>query len=303
MSEEIHHEFRGGGDCQKTSHGPSLHSKFFAANLILRPGHPEANLLIGDIFAGRENNEEAVRAYRDVDPDAPLGWQARLRAAEALHAAERKEEAFELLRAMADERTDRTEPLVTLGNLLRRDQDYAEAEVAYSRALERIDGLERRYWPLLYSRGITYERTDRWPQAEADFLQALELEPEQPFVLNYLGYSWVEQGTNLEEAQEMLRRAVALRPNDGFIVDSLGWVYYRLGKYEAAIEHLEQAVELEPGDPVINDHLGDAYWKVGREREARFQWRRALSLDPEEEDAAAIEEKLEHGLRDESRTL
>lgn len=269
---------------------------------FLRPGHPEANLLVGDIFAGRGNDEEAVRAYRRVDLDVTLSWQARLRAAETLHGAERKEEAFELLRAMADERSDRTEPLVTLGNLLRRDQDYGEAEVAYSRALERIDALERRHWVLLYSRGITYERTDRWPEAEADFLKALELEPEQPFVLNYLGYSWVEQGANLEEAQDMLRRAVELRPNDGFIVDSLGWVYYRLGKLDAAIEQLEQAVELEPGDPVINDHLGDAYWRVGRQREARFQWKRALSLEPEEDDAALIEEKLEHGLRADETT-
>ena len=267
---------------------------------FVHPGYAEAGLLIGDIFAAQGNNEEAVRAYRGIDDggDSSLGWEARLRAAQALHALERQDDAFELLRAMADERPDRTEPLVALGNLLRRDEEYGPAETAYSRAIERIDELEPRHWPLLYSRGIAYERTKRWPQAEADFLKALELEPEQPFVLNYLGYSWVEQGMNLERAQDMLRRAVELRPNDGFIVDSLGWVYYRLGKYGEAVEQLEQAVELEPGDPVINDHLGDAYWRVGRKREAEFQWRRALTLEPEERDAVRIREKLERGLTD-----
>ncbi|HET6518247.1 MAG TPA: tetratricopeptide repeat protein, partial [Geminicoccaceae bacterium] len=193
---------------------------------FVRPGYPEAALLIGDIFADRENHEEAVQAYRTVgDGPSAYAWEARLRTARALHAMERKDDAYRLLREMADERPERTDALVELGNLLRRDESYEPAEVAYSRAIERIGDPERPDWPLLYSRGITYERTDRWPEAEADFLRALELEPEQPFVLNYLGYSWIEKGMHLDRAQDMIRRAVELRPNDGFIVDSLGWVY------------------------------------------------------------------------------
>ena len=147
-------------------------------------------------------------------------------------------------------------------------------------------------------RGIAHERTRRWPQAEADLLKALELEPDQPFVLNYLGYSWVDQGLNLDRAKEMLHRAVDLRPEDGYIVDSLGWAYYRLGENDKAVTYLERAVELQPGDPVLNDHLGDVYWRVGRTREARFQWQRALTFEPESDQVPLIQKKLANGLAD-----
>jgi Flp pilus assembly protein TadD len=149
---------------------------------------------------------------------------------------------------------------------------------------------------LFYQRGIAYERSDRWELAEDDFFRALELEPDQPLVLNYLGYSWVELRRNLDEAQEMIEKAVEQRPDDGYIVDSLGWVMYRLGNFEEAVKHLGRAVELRPVDPVINDHFGDALWMVGRRIEARFQWKRALSFEPEEEEAERIRDKLERGL-------
>ncbi len=262
----------------------------------LRPELAEANLLIGDIMAEQENYDAATQAYEAVPESSPLDYAARLRTARALYNLEQKEEAYDLLDRLAAANPGRTEALVQLGDLLRRDEAYDEAEQAYSRALERLDGRAREHWTLLYARGITYERTDRWSEAESDFLEALELEPEQPFVLNYLGYSWVDQGMRLDEAKEMLNRAVELRPNDGYIVDSLGWVHYRLGDYGTAVEQLERAVELEPGDPIINDHLGDAYWRVGREREARFQWQRALSLEPEDDEIAQIEQKLRSGL-------
>jgi Flp pilus assembly protein TadD len=218
--------------------------------------------------------------------------------ARALHGIEQREEAFALLGRLADAEPERLDALIQLGDLLRRDEDYGRAETAYSRAVERIHDPRADQWTLFYARGITYERTKRWPRAEEDFLYALELEPEQPFVLNYLGYSWVDMGMNLDRAKAMLERAVELRPDDGFIVDSLGWVHYRVGEYDAAVDSLERAVELEPGDPVINDHLGDAYWRVGREREARFQWERALSLEPEEDTVSGIREKLRTGLPD-----
>ena len=265
--------------------------------LFLRPDLGEAALLIGDVMTEQDNLDAAVEAYDSVAGDPVLGYLAQLRMARALHAMEEKERAYALLEDLADQRPERVEPLVQLGDLQRRGERYGEAESAYTRAIARL-GVppQREDWTLYYARGITYERTQRWSEAEADFLLALELEPEQPFVLNYLGYSWVDQGLHLDQAKDMLHRAVELRPSDGFIVDSLGWVYYRLGDYEAAVEQLEHAVELEPGDPVINDHLGDALWRVGRVREARFQWRRALSLEPEEDAVADIERKLEDGL-------
>ena len=264
--------------------------------LFAHPELSEAALLIGDMMAEQENYEAAIEAYRAVGPDSPLAFLADLRRARALHDMERQDEAFELLEELAAAAPERIDALVQLGDLLRRDDRFAESERAYSRAIERIGEPGPEHWTLFYARGITFERTNRWPEAEKDFLYALELEPEQPFVLNYLGYSWVDMGRYLDRAKGMLHRAVELRPDDGFIVDSLGWVHFRLGDYAAAVEQLERAVELEPGDPVINDHLGDAYWRVGRQREARYQWRRALTLEPEEDTVADIEEKLRQGL-------
>ncbi len=266
--------------------------------LYLEPKLAEGQILIGDTLASQQNLDAAIEAYDAIESESALSSAAVIRKAQSLHENEDKEAAFELLEGISDTDPERTDALIELGNLLRRDEQYERAEEAYTRAIERLDEPKTEHWTLYYSRGISFERTKRWPEAEADFLYALELQPEQPFVLNYLGYSWVDQGLNLDEAKDMLHRAVDARPDDGFIVDSLGWVYYRLKDYPKAVETLERAIVLQPGDPVINDHLGDAYWKVGREREAYFQWRRALSLDPEEDVIAKIKEKLKSGLDD-----
>lgn len=265
---------------------------------FLTPEDGEAWLLIASTALQRGHAEEALRALDQVPAGSPASWQAGLTRARALQDLDRGEEAVRLLEAMAEEAPERSDALIALGDYLRGKERFAEAADAYSRALERIGEPEQRHWRLLYARGICFERTKRWPQAEADLLKALELEPDQPFVLNYLGYSWVDQGLNLDRAKEMLHKAVDLRPEDGFIVDSLGWAYYRLGEHEKAVTYLERAVELEPGDPVINDHLGDAYWRVGRTREARFQWERALTFKPEPDALAQIQEKLQKGLPD-----
>jgi Flp pilus assembly protein TadD len=209
---------------------------------------------------------------------------------------ERFEDAEAMLRKIVAEHPDDPDPLDELGDILRRREKFAEAVEAYDQAVARIGPLQPRHWRLLYARGIALERSKQWPRAEADFLQALTFEPDQPLVLNYLGYSWVEQGQNLDKAEAMIRKAVELRPNDGYIVDSLGWVLFRLGRHDEAVVHLERAVELKPEDPVINDHLGDAYWAVGRQREARYQWMTALASKPEPELKTAIEQKLEGGL-------
>jgi tetratricopeptide (TPR) repeat protein len=269
--------------------------------LFARRDLAEASLLIGDMMAEQANLQASIEAYKAVAPDSPLSYLANLRQARALHDLEHKDEAFALLEELAAASPERIDALVQLGDLHRHDENYEAAEDAYSRALARIGEPRREHWTLLYARGIAYERTKRWPEAEADFLKALELEPEQPFVLNYLGYSWVDMGMHLDRAQAMLNRAVALRPDDGYIVDSLGWVYFRIGEYEKAVQRLERAVELEPGDPVINDHLGDAYWRVGRHREARYQWQRVLTLDPEDDVIADVEQKLRSGLPNSAR--
>jgi len=159
---------------------------------------------------------------------------------------------------------------------------------------------DRSYWTLFYFRGICFERSKQWPKAEADFKKALELFPEQPMVLNYLGYSWVDKGINLDEAFKMLGRAVDPRATDGYIVDSLGWAHYKLGHYSEAVQELEKAIELKPADPVVNDHLGDAYWRVNRKIEAHFQWNHARDMDPEPEDKPNILKKIESGLPDDA---
>ncbi|MFY7781909.1 MAG: tetratricopeptide repeat protein, partial [Tagaea sp.] len=192
---------------------------------------------------------------------------------------------------------DRIDALTTMGNFLRVAERYAESAVAYGRALERIGAApERRHWSVFYARGIAFERAKNWPEAERHFKRALELQPEQPDVLNYLAYTWVDRGENLIEAERMLRRAVEQRPNSGHIVDSLGWAFFRLGRYEEAVPLLERAVELLPEDAVILDHLGDGYWRVGRRREAAFQWERALRHKPDAELKRDIEKKLRDGM-------
>lgn len=182
--------------------------------------------------------------------------------------------------------------------MLRSRKEYKEAVGIYTKAIALIKEPTRRNWSVFYFRGICEERAKDWPSAEKDLQKALELYPDQPAVLNYLGYSWVEQGINLDKAIKMIRRAVELQPNDGYIVDSLGWAQYKLGHYQEASDALERAIELKPEDPVINDHLGDIYWKVGRELEARFQWRHARDNNPEPEDLVRIEDKLKNGLKD-----
>ena len=201
-----------------------------------------------------------------------------------------------MLRRMATERRERTDALTTLGDLFRREKRFPESVEAYDAAIDRIGTIGPQHWRLLFSRGIALERSKNWPRAEKDLLAAIELSPDEPYLLNYLGYSWVDQGIKLDDARRMIERAVELEPQSGAIVDSLGWALYRMGDYAGAVEKLERAAELEPLDPTVNDHLGDAYWRVGRRNEAAFQWRRALNLDPEPDQVGIIEGKIARGL-------
>ncbi len=264
--------------------------------LYLKPNFPALQLVVAELLENSDRLVDANRVYQSIERASPLSWIARLAAARNLDSLNQFDKSAALLRVMAKERPKAPEPLIQLGDELRRLDRYAEAVESYDEAVARIGSIDRSYWRLLYARGIALERMKAWDRAEADFLKALELEPDQPFVLNYLGYSWVEQGKHLARAEEMLVRAAELRPNDGYIVDSLGWVLYRLGRYDDAVEKLERAVELKPEDPVINDHLGDVYWAAGRQREARFQWRASLARDPEPDLRAALERKLSEGL-------
>jgi tetratricopeptide (TPR) repeat protein len=272
---------------------------FFAhMGLYLRPDFPVMQILLGNLLQIDGQLENANVVFRAIDASSPHSWPARLNAAENLNDLESTDEAARILNAMAEEEPELADSLIRLGDIMRARERFVEAETAYDRAFKRIGTLQPHHWTLLYARGIVLERTKQWNRAEADFLKALELNPDQPFVLNYLGYSWVDQGRHLDRAKGMIQKAVDLRPNDGYIVDSLGWAYFRLGEFANSVKEMERAVELKPEDPVLNDHLGDAFWRVGRKLEARYQWNRVLILKPKNGLRVQIVEKLANGLPD-----
>jgi tetratricopeptide (TPR) repeat protein len=283
--------------------GRPLNAIFYTRlGLHVAPDYDAGWLALGRLLLDEEGPDAAVAAFERVDEGSPWHRTARIEMAEAMADGGRVDTAAAVLRGLADGDPEDARPLVVLGDMLRRVERWEEAVAAYDAAFARMAEMSEAaaeaqgLWRLHYAHGIALERSRLWPRAERALQRALELQPDQPFVLNYLGYSWVDQGLHLEQAKAMLHKAVELRPEDGFIVDSLGWAYYRLGQFDKAVTYLERAVGLEPGDPVINDHLGDAYWRVGREREARYQWERALTLDPEADEIPEIEAKLEAGL-------
>nr|WP_217359958.1 tetratricopeptide repeat protein [Ruegeria arenilitoris] len=268
---------------------------------FLRPDHIDAILLSAELLEQLSQNDLAAEAYRKVPTDSSDFHAAELGRAEILAQSGKPDAAIEVLENLAARQPNLPSVHVALADLQRRQENYAAAVTSYDRAIELTETGSGGNWFLHYARGICHERLKAWDKAEADFRRALELNPDQPQVLNYLGYSLVERQEKLEEALDMIERAVAIQPDSGYIVDSLGWVLFRLGRYDEAVEHMERAVELMAVDPVVNDHLGDVYWAVGRTREADFQWRRALSfIDPEDTDGEAdpdrIRRKLEVGL-------
>lgn len=266
--------------------------------LFLRQDFNRAHYLLGEIETSDQRLEAALEASRGVSQASPLYLDSRIRAGFVLSALERSDEGVGLLTALIEDYPDEPRLNHAIANILRDQENYADAARYYSKALGMIGEPEREHWIYYYGRGISYERMKQWSKAEVDLQKALELNPGQASVMNYLGYSWVDQNMHLEEAMDLIREAVRREPNNGYYVDSLGWANYKLGQYNLAVEHLEKAVELRPEDPILNDHLGDAYWRVGRKREARFQWSHTLSLEPEPEDRREIEEKLADGLKD-----
>jgi tetratricopeptide (TPR) repeat protein len=272
--------------------------------LELAPASDNARLLAAELLEGMNLHDRAIAQLNAVDAASPLQWRARMRAAGVLAESGKVDDAVKALQAMVAERPERLDAAAALGDVLRGKERFAEAAKAYDTAVERLRKVEDRHWALYYARGIALERIKAWPRAEADFRRALSMLPatdeqrrrSRAFVLNYLGYSWIDQGLNLDEGLKLLMEAVELVPNDGAITDSLGWAYYRLGKYEDAVVLLEKAVQLKADDATIIEHLGDAYWHTGRRREASFQWERALRQKPEPDRVTPLNRKLAEGL-------
>ena len=280
--------------------GEDLGLVYLQLSLHLAPVHPLALLSLADLYESLKKPELAIKVYERIPAASPLHRNAAIQMAANLDALDRGDEAQKHLDALVKQHPDDLEAIMALGNVLRGHKKFAECADVYSKGIATIAKPDKANWTLFYFRGICYERSKQWPKAEADLKLALELFPEQPHVLNYLGYSWVDQGANLDEGMAMIKKAVQQRPDDGYIVDSLGWAYYRIGNYEEATKQLERAIELKPEDPTINDHLGDAYWRIGRTLEAKFQWAHARDLKPDPEDLPKIEAKLKDGLPDET---
>ncbi len=264
--------------------------------LYLRPDLALANLLLADRFEALGKYDDAVAIYRQIDKSSPYYRMAATQAAVNESRLDKKSAAVADLRSLAQAFPNDSENWIALGDAYRDQNNYDAAIEAYDHAEKAIGTPDKRDWPLFYARAMAEDGAKHWDKAEVDINTALKLSPEQPELLNYLGYSWVDRNQHIAEALAMLEKARQLRPYDGYIVDSVGWAYYRLGRYEDAARTLEAAVLLVPGDPTVNNHLGDALWKAGRKMEARFQWNHALTFSTEGSEKAEIEQKLKSGL-------
>ena len=261
--------------------------------LDLRPDLTAARIMAADILSGDGHAPAALQMLAAVPRTDALAGLVGMRRAGILVQLGRSEEALQELTHLAAAYPDSPLPAIQRGDILRAKERFNEAITAYSAGIAKMGQPQPEDWPIYYDRGIAFEQANQWHKAELDFRQALQLAPNQPYILNYLGYSWANKGEHLAEAEQMIQKASEGRPNDGAITDSLGWVMLRQGNVPEAVQMLERAVEQDPEDPTINAHLGDAYMQAGRGLEAQYQWRRALTLNPGPEDTAKLEAKLQ----------
>ena len=292
----IAYAFYAIADILKDDADPNTALLYVRLAQYLNENSQKAILLAADLLEQMGQYDLAVAEYAKISPSSSYFLSSELGRVGALRDGGKTEAALEVLYYLAREFPDIGIVHNSLGDFLRREERYSEAKIAYDRAVDIYRENNNVSWVVLYARGITHERLQEWDKAESDFRNALTINPDQANVLNYLGYSLIDRGEKLDEAMTMIEKAVSLQPESGYIVDSLAWGLFKLGKYETAIPHMEKAAELMPVDPIVTDHLGDLYWAVGRQLEAKFQWRRALSFDPELKDATRIREKLRIGL-------
>jgi len=292
----IAYAFYAIADILKDDADPNTALLYVRLAQYLNENSQKAILLAADLLEQMGQYDLAVEEYAKISPSSSYFLSSELGRVGALQDGGKTEAALEVLYYLSREFSDIGIVHNSLGDFLRREERYSEAKIAYDRAVDIYRENNNVSWVVLYARGITHERLQEWDKAESDFRNALTINPDQANVLNYLGYSLIDRGEKLDEAMTMIKKAVSLQPESGYIVDSLAWGLFKLGQYETAIPHMEKAAELMPVDPIVTDHLGDLYWAVGRQLEAKFQWRRALSFDPELKDATRIREKLRIGL-------
>ncbi len=262
--------------------------------LRLDPGRDEAWMLVGDVLSNSGDPQAAREAYGRLKPGTDRYVTARSKLAWTFQNGGDHDAALKLARETLAGAPDSQDAAVNLADLLRADERYDES----AKILDKVIASEKDHpdWRLLYARAASLQEAGRWPDAERDLTAALKLRPDEPELLNFLAYSWIDRGERLNEALTMVKKAVDANPQSGAMLDSLGWAYYRLGDYKTAVAKLEDAVVLEPADADVNNHLGDAYWRVGRTTEAEYQWRRVLILDPSAKTKADAESKLKSGI-------
>lgn len=262
--------------------------------LRLDPDRDSAWLLVGDILSDVGDKADARAAFQAPKPGSLAFVSARDKLAWSYQGDAQKDQALQIARSTLDAEPGSKEAATNLADILRADERYDESVGVLDRLIATEGGAPD--WRLLYMRAVDYQQSDHWGEAERDLTLALKESPDEPELLNFLGYTWIDRGEKLHEALAMVQKAVNTNPKSGAMIDSLGWGYYRLGDYQTAVDKLEQAVSIEAGDPDVNNHLGDAYWRVGRRIEARYQWSRVLTLEPDAKLKTEVEAKLKSGL-------
>ncbi len=255
-----------------------------------------ANLMLGDIAALNNQYNKAEKLYNSIGKTSILYWLSRTRIAEVHEINGDFNKSIEILREMAEDATIKVQVLSSIGDAYRKNHKFKKAIEIYDEALAEVEEITDEHWPIVYARGIAKEKVTSWDNAEGDILKALEFQPKNPMILNFIAYSWAEENKNLDKALEYVKRAEKLKPYDAYILDSYGWVLFHKGNYKEAVEKLEQAVELMPSDETILDHLGDAYWKFGKKDIARNQWRKAGILSKDPAFKRIVSSKLDNGI-------
>jgi tetratricopeptide (TPR) repeat protein len=264
--------------------------------LYLQPDFDLAKIVLADRFEALKKYDDAIAVYRSIDEKSPYQPAAIVQIAIDEGKLGRNEQAIADLKTIIEKRPSDPAAWTSLADAYRAASKDQEAVDAYTKAIALLNPPDKDDWQIFFARAVCEENLKQYAQAEADLQTALKMSPDQPQVMNYLGYTWVDQGRRLPEALALLEKARALSPYDGYIVDSVGWAYFRMAKYKEAAEALQAAVLLVPGDATINEHLGDAYWMSGRKLDARFQWNHALAFNTDPKLKAEIEKKLAGGL-------
>ena len=288
----------GVGGIIMTQYSPDKSAALFQLALYLNPKLDDAKLLLGSIFMNEGDYKSANEIFARITKDSYLEDYAKLAIAKNYEAMGEDEKAKDYFTKLTENPQTQVDALVALGDLERKNEKYSEAADYYTKSLDASKGdaaAEKKYWAIYFVRGVCYERLKEMDKSEADLQTALKLEPRQPDVMNYLAFSWIDEGKNLEQAKEMVMQAHEEKPDDPQIIDSVGWAFFKLGNYDYSVEYLEAAASLLPYDPVVNDHLGDAYWQTGRKNEAKFQWERALKNNPEPKLEVELKKKMEQG--------